>query len=663
MKSPLRILLIDDNPDDRTLARHKLKKEFAELQVQEIVDAAQFEQVLAQGNFDLVITDYQLRWTDGLIILREVKARYPDCPVVMFTGTGNEEVAVEAMKAGLDDYIIKSAKHYARLAVAVRGVLNRAMQRQALQEAENRYQRLFEGVPVGLYRMTPTGQILEANSALLQILGHTNLQALLDTGLMERHVDSEARRLWNRRIEEEGVVRDFEMPLRRCDGTLIWVCHNARAIRDETGEVLYYEGAIEDVTQRKQAEEERAQLLAREQAAREEAEAANRLKDEFLATLSHELRTPLNAILGWASLLRRQKVSAEKTTRALEVIERNAQLQTQLIEDLLDVSRIIQGQLYLKICPVDLNRVIEAVLDTMQPTAEAKGIRLELFLEPATNSIKGDPARLQQIVWNLLSNAIKFTPDQGRVSVYLEWFDSYVQIQVKDTGKGIPAHVMPYIFERFRQVDSSITRSHGGLGLGLAIVRHLVELHGGTVWCESLGLGMGSTFTVQLPLFVGSRESGVGSKDTTPHSGAGTGAPPLLPTPQSLLQGLRVLVVDDEPDSLEFFRIVLEQDGAQVITVSSVIDALKTIKASPPDVLVSDIGLPGEDGYSLMRAIRDWEAERGRCLPALALSAYAREEDRQRALDAGFQIHLSKPVEPNDLVAVVVKLAHWASRT
>lgn len=650
MKSPLCILIIDDNPDDRTLARRKLEQEFAKPQIQEISDATELEQALAERNFDLVITDYWLRWADGLTILRDVKERYPDCPVVMFTGTGNEEVAVEAMKAGLDDYIIKSPKHYARLAVAVRAAVERSLQRQALQEAQNRYQRLFEGVPLGLYRMTPAGQVLEANSSLLQLLGYDNLQVLLDAGLLERHFEPEVRRLWQRRMEAEGVVQDFEMSLRRCNNTPIWVNHNARSIRDETGKVLYYEGAIEDITQRKQAEEERKQLLAREQAARAEAETANRLKDEFLATLSHELRTPLNAIIGWTSLLRKQKFSPEKAARALEIIERNAHVQTQLIEDLLDVSRIIRGQLRLNICPVDLNQIIETALDTLKPAADAKGIVLESFLEPATGSANGDPDRLQQVVWNLLSNAIKFTSPEGRVSIYLEWLDRDVQIRVQDTGKGLPKNVIPYIFDRFRQAEASTTRSHGGLGLGLAIVRHLVELHGGTVWCESAGSGRGSTFTVQLP-----RQSFYQQEEDT--ESAPTRVEATAPAPSSsTLVGLRVLVVDDEPDALEYFKIVFEEEGAQVTVANSVSKALQAIEASPPDVLVSDIGMPVEDGYSLIARVRDLERQRGGFLPAVALTAYARKEDRQRTLAAGFQMHLSKPVEPNELVTAIAKL-------
>ncbi len=651
MKSSLCILIIDDNPDDRTLARRKLEQEFAKPQIQEISDATELERALAERNFDLVVTDYQLRWADGLTILRDVKERYPDCPVVMFTGTGNEEVAVEAMKAGLDDYIIKSPKHYARLAVAVRAAVERSLQRQALQEAQNRYQRLFEGVPLGLYRMTLTGQVLEANSALLQLLGYDNMQALVDAGLLERHFEPEVRRLWQRRMEAEGVVQDFEMSLRRCNNTPIWVNHNARSIRDETGKVLYYEGAIEDITQRKQAEEERKQLLTREQAARAEAETANRLKDEFLATLSHELRTPLNAIIGWTSLLRKQKFSPEKAARALEIIERNAHVQTQLIEDLLDVSRIIRGQLRLNICPVDLNQIIETALDAVKPAADAKGIVLKSFLQPATGSANGDPDRLQQVVWNLLSNAIKFTSPEGRVSIYLEWLDRDVQIRVQDTGKGLPKNVIPYIFDRFRQAEASTTRSHGGLGLGLAIVRHLVELHGGTVWCDSPGLGRGSTFTVQLP-----RQSVYQQEEDTesaPTRVEATATPPS----SSTLAGLRVLVVDDEPDALEYFKIVFEEEGAQVTVANSVSKALQALEASPPDVLVSDIGMPVEDGYSLIARLRDLERQRGGFLPAVALTAYARKEDRQRTLAAGFQMHLSKPVEPNELVTAIAKLA------
>ncbi|MEQ9553037.1 MAG: ATP-binding protein [Coleofasciculus sp. G3-WIS-01] len=498
--NPVRILLIDDNPDDRMLALRKLEQEFDQLQPQEITDISEVEQALAEGQFDIVVTDYSLRWSDGLNVLHKVKQRYPDCPVVMFTGTGNEEVAVEAMKSGLDDYIIKSPQHYTRLAAAVRAALERAKQRQAFQEVQQRYQQLFESVPIGLYRMTPTGEIIEANPALLQLLGYPSLKALLNANISKHLVNPQVNHLWQNQIDSEGVVRNLEMPMFRCDNTMIWVRYNARAIRNDQGKIIYYEGAIEDVTKRKQAEEERTVLLKSEQAARAEAETANRLKDEFLATLSHELRTPLNAMLGWAGLLRRRKLSPDKVERALEVIERNAKSQAQLIDDLLDVSRIIRGKLRLNIIPVDLHQVINAAIDTLQPAADAKSIRIDSFLAPSRSVIKGDSDRLQQIVWNLLSNAIKFTPTHGQVKIYLEWLENAVRIRVQDTGQGVSVEIAPYIFDRFRQAEGSTTRSHGGLGLGLAIVRHLVELHGGTVWCESAGEGKGATFTVELPL-------------------------------------------------------------------------------------------------------------------------------------------------------------------
>ncbi|MGQ4648303.1 response regulator [Lyngbya aestuarii] len=649
MKKPLIFLLIDDNPDDRALALRKLKQEFSAFQAIEISSGQELERELTCREFDLVITDYQLRWMDGLDVLRQVKTHAPDCPVVMFTGTGSEEVAVEAMKSGLDDYIIKSPQHYARLAVAVRAALERAAQRQALREVQIRYQELFERVPIGLYRLSTTGKFLEANPALLQLLGYKNWQALLNSEITQHQTDTKANSILQSRIEREGVVKDFEMPMRRCDGTLIWVRHNSRSVCNENGELLYYEGAIEDITKRKQVENERIQLLIREQEARAEAETANRLKDEFLATLSHELRTPLNAIVGWSSLLRKQQLNPEKTARAIEIIERNAQAQAQLIEDLLDVSRIIRGKLQLNIYPVDLQQITLAALDTVKPAAEAKQIQLEFLFEPVTGNIKGDRDRLQQIIWNLLSNAIKFTPVRGSVSVRLNWLENYVQIQVKDNGKGIVPEVVPYIFERFRQAESTTTRSQGGLGLGLAIVRHLVELHGGKVWCESSGLGTGAIFTVQLPT-LNERKARVGNPQQA--------NPPASSNPQFLLQDLRVLVVEDEIDSLEFLTTVLEQEGAKVTAAKSVQEALQVLTQLSPDVLVSDIAMPGQDGYSLIRQIRKVEANGEQFLPAIALTAYAQESDEQKAFQAGFQVHLTKPFEPNDLVAAILQLTN-----
>jgi signal transduction histidine kinase/CheY-like chemotaxis protein len=387
--------------------------------------------------------------------------------------------------------------------------------------------------------------------------------------------------------------------------------------------------------ERQWAEEKRIQMLAREQEARQQAEAANRIKDEFLAVLSHELRSPLNPILGWSRLLRNGKLNAAKTAQALEIIERNAQLQSQLIEDLLDVSRILRGKLSLNMAPVNLASTIKAALETVRLAAEAKSIQIQTMFDPTIGQVLGDSARLQQVIWNLLTNAVKFTPDGGQVEIQLQLIGSQALIQVRDTGKGISPDFLPYVFEYFRQADATTTRTFGGLGLGLAIVRHLVELHGGTVQVDSPGEGQGATFTVRLPLI----------KDKSSTQKAEGNSSPFTPE-SSPLTGIRVLVVDDDADSREFIAFVLEQLGAQVSTVTSAGEAIASLEQLPPDILLSDIGMPDMDGYMLMRQIRAMPPEQGGQILAIALTAYAGEIDRQQALAAGFQHHLAKPVEP-----------------
>ncbi|HZH32905.1 MAG TPA: PAS domain S-box protein [Pyrinomonadaceae bacterium] len=391
-----------------------------------------------------------------------------------------------------------------------------------------------------------------------------------------------------------------------------------------------------------------------------EAQEVNRLKDEFLATLSHELRTPLTAVLGWTRLLGTGQLDEATHRRALETIERNAQSQVQLIDDILDVSRIIRGKLRLNVRPAELAPVIEAAVDSVRPAAEAKGIRLQVVLDPRAGPVSGDPDRLQQVVWNLLSNAIKFTPKDGRVQVLLTRVNSHLEFTVTDTGQGIERKFLPYVFDRFRQADPSTTRKHGGLGLGLAIVRHLVELHGGTVTAESEGAGQGTTFKVSLPLMIVHQpefaSNANGDHDAPPAEHPTAGGRVALECP-SELQGLRVLIVEDEADSREMLVIVLTQCGAQVRAVANAADALSQLEAWRPDVLISDIEMPGEDGYSLIRKVRSLPAERGGKIPAAALTAYARAEDRMRALLAGFQLHVPKPVEPAELAAVVASLA------
>jgi PAS domain S-box-containing protein len=416
---------------------------------------------------------------------------------------------------------------------------------------------------------------------------------------------------------------------------------------------------IDDVTERVRREaelqnqiEERSRLLSSEKLARNEAERANRLKDEFLATVSHELRNPLNAILGWAHMLRLGKLTPANAERAVETIYRNAKSQAQLVADLLDVSRIISGKLRLDVRPVDLISIINAAIDSIRPAADAKTIRLQATLDPAACSISGDADRLQQIVWNLLTNAVKFTPKGGRIQVKLQRVDSHVDIIVSDSGVGISKEFLPHVFDRFRQGDASTTRIHGGLGLGLSIVHQLVDLHGGSVAVHSEGEGKGATFTINLPS--ASVVSNQKELDSAPPANAEE-----ITTFDGLpsLQGLKVLVVDDEADTRELIAEVLKEVGSEVITARSVEEALIALEKHKPDILISDLGMPNEDGYSLISKVRALAAEQGGHIPAAALTAYARAEDRMRVLRAGFQFHLPKPVDSAELVTVVASLA------
>ena len=1035
----LRILLIDDNPQDRLLAIRALEKEFPTLQVQEVVKADDLTLVLETGQFDLVITDYQLRWSDGLSVLHSIKDRYPDCPVIMFTNSGTQEIAVEAMKAGLEDYVIKSPKHYIRLATAVHLAWEKAQTNRKVKGLENRLQGLLNQLNVGVFRQSLDGLLLEGNPAFFRLLGlndqsdaptmrslepyfqpedYAQLLDELKTNrqIQEREVQlqrADGSPIWVRLSQTlntsqgqtiiEGLIEDIsdrrqsereqtrlveelaskqrlleavlqqipaglivaeapsgrivlkneqvqkilhgsypvtervedytryqlfssdarpyapeQKPLARsvrtgevvkaeeidclCDdgirrtllvdsspirdaqggivaavvtfyditerkqaqeriqlyadvvknaqvGLSVWqlqdlndpgsfrlltanpaaseligidlealngmtlaesfpalletqilldyvevvrtgqakdlgevrysdervaqgifslkafplpnhciglafenitqrkqveealrdalqklnfhfentplavierdrdfrvtrwskaaerifgwqaeevigqdwqgifvedveavqnsrarlfngeekqnICYNRTytkngsvvdcewynsALFDEAGNFVSVLSLVLDVTDRKQAEAERDRLLKLEQAARSAAESANRLKDEFLAVLSHELRSPLNPILGWVKLLRSRKMDESTQTRALETIERNATLQARLIEDLLDVSRIMRGKTSLNISSVNLASTIEAAIDTVRLSAQAKSIELQSRIDPMVGLISGDPNRLQQVIWNLLSNAIKFTPSGGRVTIRLERKGTQAQIQVSDTGKGINADFLPHVFEYFRQADSSTTRTQGGLGLGLAIVRHLVELHGGIVTASSPGMEQGSTFTVTLPLKI--QATAIAPSEplgSTQKMGETLDNPPAF-------RGFRILVVDDETDTRDFYTAVLEEHGAEVIAVASADEALEAISRQRPDVLISDIGMPVRDGYSLIRQLRASELQEGGMLPAIALTAYARDVDRQQALAAGFQKHLAKPVEPNKLVAVVAHL-------
>ena len=445
------------------------------------------------------------------------------------------------------------------------------------------------------------------------------------------------------RVRKGESIDHFDTVRERKNGERIDVSLTVSPVKDARGRIIGASKIARDVSDRKRAEAERATLLQTVQQAREEAEELNRSKDQFLAMLSHELRTPLNAIFGWARMLQSAAMDEVTSRRAIDAILRNATAQVQLVEDLLDVSRIITGKMRLDVQSLDLKSVIESALDAVQPAASAKGLKIETVLDPNAGPVVGAADRLRQVVWNLLMNAIKFTPRDGRIQVQLRKVKSHVEIVVSDNGEGIQPEILPFIFDRFRQGDSTTTRPHGGLGLGLALVRHLVDLHGGRVRAASEGPGRGATFVVELPIAILSSEAGA-----TPEASAATGALPL--------QSVRVLLVDDDADGLDLTTVMLTNSGAQVKTAVSVAAALDVLESWPADVLVSDIEMPREDGYELLRRIRAKERGGRTRLPALALTAYGRPEDRRRTLAAGFNLHLAKPIDPSELVLAVANL-------
>lgn len=527
-------------------------------------------------------------------------------------------------------------------------ITERRAAEQKIEISEERYRRLFEAAHDGILILdAETRRITDVNPFLLELLdfprSHFLGKELWEIGIFK---DKQANQLAMDELVNRGSVRYESLPLRDRNGRGHPVEVVANLYRE--GERMVIQCNIRDISERVQFEREREAMLSSEQASRLEAESANRSKDIFLATLSHEVRTPLNAILGWTSILRSPGCTAEDLKEGMAVIERNCRVQVQLIDDVLDVSRIVSGKMNIDLRPCELIEVIHAAIDVLRPAADAKTIRIEASLDPAASRAVCDKRRMQQVVWNLLSNAVKFSAENSTIQIALKLERSMAKIQVIDAGQGITPEFLPFAFERFRQADSTTRRKVGGLGLGLSIVKHIVEAHGGTVWAESAGLGKGATFTVLQPLSV------VGATEII-DSSIGTGDSPAA-NAAFRLDGLRVLIVDDEADARRLLQKVLGDVGAEVIAASSAQQAIDSVNAAVPDILVSDIAMPGRDGYDLIRQVRA-AGHTARVLPAIALTAFANKDDRRRAILAGYQVHAAKPIDPHELIAIIAGLA------
>jgi PAS domain S-box-containing protein len=529
---------------------------------------------------------------------------------------------------------------------------------EALRVSNERFRLMADSAPVLIWIADHTKARNWFNRSWLEFTGRSVYEEVGFGWTQNVHEDDLAPCL-----EKYGAGFDSRQPfrmeyrVRRHDGVARWIIEHAIPLFEgPEGSFSGYIGSCVDLTESKQVQADREDTLKAERAAREEAERVGRLKDEFLATVSHELRTPLNAILGWATLLRRLTPGSEDHGRGLETIERNARVQGQIIADLLDMSRIISGKVQLDVQPIDLQDVINAALDAVRLSIEAKKLRLRVTLDAKAGRLRGDPGRLQQVFWNLLTNAVKFTPSGGHIDLVMERVNSHVEVSVEDSGIGIKPEFLAFVFDRFRQADSSTTRRHGGLGLGLSIVKHLVELHGGSVRVKSAGEGQGTTFIVAMPISViRMEESSLTERPAFSDADISTIELPSL-------AGTRALVVDDQPDARILISRLIEEYGGRCLLAESGAEALKLLADGDVNILISDIGMPDFDGYQLIRKIRSMKPASIRNLPAIALTAYARADDRQRALLAGFQMHVSKPVEPRELVAGIASLLNLGGR-
>jgi PAS domain S-box-containing protein len=651
-----RILVVDDDPALRRVVEMLLSARG--WMVETAADGRAALAALAQKVPDLVIMDLVMPGIGGLGALRHLRAdpRTGRLPVILMSVVAEDETRRQALEAGADDYLIKPFSE-GELVARVTTRLDQAEKQRRRGEEERRkgqqeLNAILDGAVDAVVGMNEAGCVDFWNPRAEQVFAWTAEEArgraVADLIVPERfrhaHREGFARFLAS---GQERLNRRLEVTGRRRDGSEFPAEVTLIAFRRPDGSVRCT-AFVADITERKAAEDERARLLAAAEEARGQAEAANRLKDEFLATLSHELRTPLNAIVGWVHLLRTGRLDENTTARALETIDRNAKIQTQLITDILDVSRIVSGKLRVRMRALELAPIVEAARDTVRLAAEAKGLRLAVALDPQAGPVMGDPDRLQQIVWNLLANAIKFTPDGGRVDVEVHREGAQVVMRVSDNGVGILPDFLPYVFERFRQADASTTRPQGGLGLGLAIVRHLSEVHGGSVRAESGGPGLGATFTLRLPLLDPVPAAAEPpEKSEWPDAAAFVG---------SSLEGVSVVLVSADPAARAATGRLLRDRGAEVLDAASAEEALDMVRRLRPDVLLSHVGESAEESNRLIRAVRELPPERGGLTPAAAFGGEANAGERMKSLLAGYQTHLAQPVAHDELAMVAASL-------
>jgi signal transduction histidine kinase/DNA-binding response OmpR family regulator len=670
-----RVWILEDSPLEAAVARKALT---LTQDVELFTDGSVVLERVASGALlpDVIVLDWQLPGISGLEVCRVIRVGHDEMslPILMLTSQGDKSNVVEALAAGANDYVVKPydiAEVIARVGTLVRtSRLQRAQTRRTRQLALSADVGAAITKDGGMEEVTmrcaqaiakhldaPAAEIWAHHAGKLVLLASTTTGA---SSMPERVIRDVAGSQQAVVTDEPSAILAYgtcgpgacgfaALPLVVHDE-----CHGVIAFcsRAPIGDALPVLMTIADLLAlgmaRARADEERVVVLERERSTRGDAEAANRSKDDFLAMVSHELRTPLNAITGWTGMLLGGTLDEARSKRALETIDRNARSQAQLIDDLLDISRIISGKLRVNVGSVDVPSTAEMALESVRLAADAKGIALDARIEPAAGQITGDADRLQQIIWNLLTNAIKFTPKGGRVVISVSRRASGIEIAIDDSGQGIATEFLPHVFERFKQADGTITRSKGGLGLGLAIVKHLVELHGGTIEAKSGGVGQGSSFVVLLP-------TPDDATDVARISSTLTSGQPALERPREI-EGLRILVVDDDLDALELIRTLLESCKIVVKTASNAADAFQVLRTAKVDAMVSDIAMPDEDGLSLIRRVRMLSREEGGRTPAIALTAYARLEDRTKALRAGFNSHVAKPVEPSELLAVLASL-------